>query len=346
MNGIADHVGDCVSVVVIGRNEGARLQRCLRSVLACGTRRVVYVDSGSTDDSVKLAREMGVVVEELDGSVPFTAARARNAGFWRLWQVFGPTEYVQFVDGDCELHPQWIGRGVRELHSRAEVAVVCGRLRERFAWASIYNRLCDIEWNGPVGQVSECGGVAMYRASCLCAERGFDPSVPAGEEPELCVRLRRRGWKIIRLDVEMGWHDAAMDRFGQWWRRAVRSGYGYAMGAAMHGRSPQRHWVRQTCSIWVWGLIVPLVVVGFAWPSRGASALLLSGYGLLMWRAYRSMRQRGYGHADWWLYCVFCVLAKFPQVLGQLRYWAYRVTAPARPASRCDAAAVLGGADR
>ena len=66
-----------VSVVVIGRNEGERLKRCLAS-LATDSTCIVYVDSGSSDGSVDHARKSGVDVVELDLSIPFTAARARK----------------------------------------------------------------------------------------------------------------------------------------------------------------------------------------------------------------------------------------------------------------------------
>src|SRR6476660_3526039 len=83
-----------VAVVAIGRNEGERLQRCLESVRPqCET--IVYVDSGSDDGSVDLARGLGVEVVELDMSIPFTAARARNEGLRRLRELRPSLEYVQ-----------------------------------------------------------------------------------------------------------------------------------------------------------------------------------------------------------------------------------------------------------
>ena len=75
-----------IGVVVIGRNEGQRLERCLRS-LAQGADKVMYVDSGSTDGSLQLAANLGVEVLALDMSTPFTAARARNEGFAALHQL-------------------------------------------------------------------------------------------------------------------------------------------------------------------------------------------------------------------------------------------------------------------
>ena len=223
-----------VGVIAIGRNEGERLRRCLASVAGRGMP-VVYVDSASTDGSVALARQIGAEVVELDMSLPFSAARARNAGFERLVQVAPHVRFVQFVDGDCEVVEGWIDRARRELDARPEVAVVCGRRRERHREASIYNRLADLEWDTPVGEALSCGGDAMMRVDAFRAVGGFDASVAAGEEPELCQRLREKGHKVLRVDAEMTLHDSAMLHFGQWWKRTVRSGYGAADVAARFG---------------------------------------------------------------------------------------------------------------
>jgi glycosyltransferase involved in cell wall biosynthesis len=106
-----------VGAVLIGRNEGARLLRCLASVTGKAVR-VVYVDSGSTDGSVAAAAAAGAEVVVLDMAQPFTAARARNAGIERLRT--GPQlDYIQFVDGDCELQPNWIDTALAFLNSHA-----------------------------------------------------------------------------------------------------------------------------------------------------------------------------------------------------------------------------------
>jgi GT2 family glycosyltransferase len=316
-----------VGVVAIGRNEGERLRRCLESLAGQGLA-MVYVDSGSQDGSVELARGLGVEAVELDMSRPFSAARARNEGFARLLAVAPGARYVQFVDGDCEVVGGWIDRARRELDGRPDVAAVAGRLRERHPERSVYNRLADLEWDTPIGEAQACGGIAMMRVDALRRAGGFDPGLIAGEEPELCVRLRRDGWKIRRIDAEMALHDMAMTRFGQWWRRTVRTGHAYAEGNALHGRSPERHYVRETRSIVVWGLIAPLAALALAWPTRGASlALLLAGCAYLFWRIYRYGRgRRGWSPADARAYAGFVVLGKVPGALGAVRYWLGRLS--------------------
>lgn len=316
-----------VGAVAIGRNEGERLRRCLESLSGQGLA-LVYVDSGSRDGSVDLARRLGVETVDLDMSRPFSAARARNEGFDRLLSVAPGVRYVQFVDGDCEVVGGWIDRARRELDDCPDVAAAAGRLRERHPEQSVYNRLADLEWDTPIGDAKACGGIAMMRVDALRRVGGFDPNLIAGEEPELCVRLRRDGWKIRRIDSEMALHDMAMTRFGQWWRRTVRTGHAYAEGKALHGRPPERHYVRETRSIIVWGLVAPLSALALAWPTRGASlALLVAGYAYLFWRIYRyGRRSRGWNPSDALAYAWFVVLGKIPGALGVMRYWLGRLS--------------------
>jgi len=306
-----------IGVVVIGRNEGERLRRCLESVV-WHTRKVLYVDSGSTDGSVDIARSLGVVVIELDMAVPFTAARARNEGFRRLREVAPDLGYVQFVDGDCEVVPGWLGKAVLFLDEHADVAVVCGRRRERFPDRSVYNMLCDIEWNTPVGEAKDCGGDAMVRAVALEQVKGYRDDVIAGEDSELCLRLLAADWNIWRLDAEMTLHDAAMLRFGQWWKRTVRGGHAFAERAYLHGASPERHCVRETLSAWVFGGILPLASLAamYAWGALGFA--LLAIYPLQVVRL--AQRGRRSTRENWW-WAFFLVLGKFPEMLGQLRFW-------------------------
>lgn len=319
-----------VGAVAIGRNEGARLGRCLRSLVG-KVALVVYVDSGSNDGSVELARSLGCEVVVLGTRVPFTAARARNAGVDRLRARMPQLRYVQLVDGDCEVVDGWLERARDRLNERSELAIVCGRRRERYPEASIYNRLCDIEWDTPIGEALACGGDAMVRIDAFESVGGFDPMLIAGEEPELCVRLRQAGWKIERLRAEMTLHDAAITRFSQWWRRTKRAGHAYAEGAALHGAAPERHCVRETRRIWFWGAAVPALAFGAAVPTLGLSFALLGGYGVSAARVYRDARQRGRTREEALPYALFTTLGKVPELLGVLELHASRARGRRRP---------------
>lgn len=303
-----------VGVVAIGRNEGERLRRCLDALP--GGMAVVYVDSASTDDSVDQARRRGVEVVELDVSTPFTAARARNAGLRRLADRRPDLRFVQVIDGDCALVPGWLEAALDEMERDPRLAVVCGRRRELFPEASIYNRLCDIEWDTPVGEAMSCGGDALIRLRALAEVGGYDDALIAGEEPELCARMRGRGWRISRIDREMTRHDAAMTRFGQWWRRSMRSGHGFAQVNASH---PDLY-RRELRSSMVWGAVLPaLALVSAPWTGGLGLALLLAypaQWGRIALR-YRARSSPG----DAALYATSCVLGKLPEAAGASRYW-------------------------
>jgi GT2 family glycosyltransferase len=310
---------DGVGCVAIGRNEGERLRACLSSLQRSASA-VVYVDSGSTDGSVAMARALGVDVVDLDLSIPFTAARARNVGYQHLARTVSGVELIQFVDGDCEVVEGWMERAAARLRERAALAAVCGRRRERFPQASIYNRVCDVEWDTPVGEARACGGDAMMRLAALEKVGGYDPSLIAGEEPELCVRLRAAGYRIERLEAEMTLHDAAMTKASQWWRRNVRAGHAYAEGVAMHGRAPERHCVGPYRRALFWGGGVPLLAFGGALATAGLSLLLLGGYPVSAARAYRSVRRQGRSTGDALLAAVSMTVGKFPELQGVTKY--------------------------
>jgi glycosyltransferase involved in cell wall biosynthesis len=319
-----------VGVVVIGRNEGARLERCLKSARGPAGR-AVYVDSGSADGSAERALALGAEVVQLDMARPFTAARARNAGLARLLAMDPGIDFVQFVDGDCELAEGWIELAARELERCPDVAVLCGRRRERHPEASSFNRLCDLEWNTPLGEASACGGDALMRARVISALGGYREDMIAGEEPELCVRIRDAGWKILRADAEMTLHDAAMTRWSQWWRRTLRSGHAYAEGAALHGGPPWFHNRRQVRSTFFWGLACPgalaiSLLAALVEPRSllGALGIVLL-YGMLMVRVYRHRRRRGDTPRDSRLYAIFICLGKLPEAVGMVRYWSDRL---------------------
>ncbi|MGB2833853.1 MAG: glycosyltransferase [Methylotenera sp.] len=305
-----------VGVVIIGRNEGERLVNCLRS-LADTPCQLVYVDSGSTDDSVNVARKLGAEVVVLDMSIPFTAARARNEGFAYLKSLDPQIEVVQFVDGDCEVIATWLEKASAFLGEHIEVAAVCGRLRERYPNKTVYNKLCDQEWNTPIGEAKACGGIALMRVMAFEKVDGFRADLIAGEEPELCLRLRAAGWKIWRLDEEMALHDAAMTKFSQWWKRATRAGYAFAEGAYLHGATPERHWVGESRRAWIWGFGIPAValiigLINFKW---GLLSLLI--YPIQVIRL--AIRNSSEGSPSWMM-AFFQVLGKFPEMLGQVKF--------------------------
>ncbi|MFT5082505.1 MAG: glycosyltransferase involved in cell wall biosynthesis [Lentisphaeria bacterium] len=312
-----------IGVVVIGRNEGDRLVRCLQSLrdqLPDNTP-IVYVDSGSNDNSIANAKALEVHTIALDMSIPFTAARSRNTGFDYLQKEFPEMKYVQFLDGDCELVSGWMEKAIGHLSNNNRSAVVCGRRRERFPDSSPYNLMADMEWNTPVGDTGACGGDALIRVAALAEISGFNPRLICGEEPDMCFRLRSKGWKIFRLDAEMTLHDAAIFKFSQFWKRSLRGGWFVGEGCSMYGKTDERYLVKENRSGLLWGLIIPLLSLLLVWPSQGLSLFAFAGYPLLAWRVYQYRRSAFEDDSrSATIYAFLVAVSKFPQAVGQLQF--------------------------
>lgn len=308
-----------IGVVIIGRNEGARLIECLESVVGRG-HAVVYVDSGSEDGSPEAAARLGADVVALDMATPFTAARARNAGFEQLEKTGAPT-FVQFVDGDCAVIDGWIETAAQFLRDNDKVAVACGAVREKFPERSIFNRLCDREWATPEGETAYCGGNAMMRARAFKEAGGFRETLIAGEEPELCVRLRMRDWKIMRLGSDMVRHDIAMTSLGQWLKRARRAGHAYGEVSTLHPGAPERIWVRQTRRALAWSGLLALGLIG----GLLLHPLLFLLLALFPAQIARIALRDKPATQDSWAYGALLVLQKPWEAAGVIQYWIGRL---------------------
>jgi GT2 family glycosyltransferase len=326
-----DSVFTKLGLVVIGRNEGARLACCLMSVRDVPHR--VYVDSGSTDGSVALARSNQVAVVELPVPPKFTAARARNSGLAQLLKTNPDLEFVQMVDGDCEVQAGWIDAAVTALRAESDLALVFGRTRERYPERSIYNALCDDEWNSPPGEAAVCGGNALFRVSALRQVDFYNPAMIAGEDTELSMRLRKRGWRLRSLDAEMTLHDAAITRLSQWWVRTRRSGHAYGEMAFLHPDARDPNWPRTVSRIVLWGGVMPLLflislsVALIANPRWWiVTALVLLPWPIRMVQLAQRQFRRGLSLRVARASGISLMAGKIPQFLGLLAYHWNRVT--------------------
>jgi GT2 family glycosyltransferase len=237
-------------------------------------------------------------------------------------------EFVQFLDGDCEVSPDWLENALAAALAEPDLAAVFGRRRERFPDRSVYNRMCDEEWNVPVGLAASCGGDALFRSEALVQADGYSDDLIAGEEPDICLRLRQMGWRIRRIDAEMTLHDAAIYKFSSWWKRAERSGFAYAEHMWRHGRKADPQWRRQVLSIIGWTLLLPAAAVLIL--SSYAVAHLLAtliaafvglGYGLQVIRIARRKHAKG---APWHFALssgTLIVLGKFAEFSGVAKCW-------------------------
>ena len=310
-----------VSVVVIGRNEGERLARCLASVARAdwGATRceLIYVDSRSGDDSVARAAQMGARALVLDDASP-CAAKARNLG-WR--QARG--EYILFLDGDTELHPEFVGNALGALHD-GRLCAVWGHRRESRPQQSWYTRVLDLDWVYPTGRTLYFGGDALVRRAALQAVGGFDPALKAGEEPELCARLRARGWEIEHIDAPMTSHDLAVRSFRGYWRRAYRSGIAYAEVAERMRLLGDPLWQKEAARDFRHGLLylsAPLLfVAALAWSPWAALALAALALALVARTAVRCAWKAPGRPLLLLNYALHSHFQKIPAFFGQLEW--------------------------
>jgi glycosyltransferase involved in cell wall biosynthesis len=312
-----------LSVVIIGRNEGQRLARCIASVqsakwMGCAIE-VIYADSGSSDGSPALAAATGARVIEVTSSSP-TAALGRNAG----WKA-SSAEFILFLDGDTILHPEFLEHAFNAIHADVSIAAVWGHRREIDCKRSIYNRILDLDWIFAPGFTDYCGGDVLMRRSALIAVDGYDATLIAGEEPELCRRMRANGYRILHIDVSMTGHDLAMVHFSQYWKRALRAGHAYAEISSRFRNTPDRFWQPQRRqnlirgTFWSVSLIVAVV---YAVLSR--SLLPVAAWVALLFL----LSVRSAWHARWksdsaftlFLYGIHSHLQQIPILIGQLQF--------------------------
>jgi glycosyltransferase involved in cell wall biosynthesis len=311
-----------LSVVVIGRNEGERLAACLHSVQHMRrdgfTVETIYVDSGSVDGSVELAEAMGARVVALSPERP-SAALGRNAG-WRA----GLGEMILFLDGDTILDPEFVAASLPEFNA-PEIAIVWGHRRETRPRSSMYVRMLDLDWIYAPGFTPYCGGDALMRRVVLESVGGFDDTLIAGEEPELCRRIAAKGFRILHVDRKMTGHDLAIHHFSQYWRRNTRAGYAFAEVSDMLKARGESFWEEEAVKNRNRALThIAVLLAGVL-----GSVLLRSALPLALMIAFfaaislRSALKNRWKTDDWVALLLFGIHSHFQQLpifWGQLKY--------------------------
>lgn len=316
-----------VGFVVIGRNEGERLQACLSAIKQlCPDSTVIYVDSGSSDDSVAFAESLKYQVVELDLSIPFTAARARNAGFRALAKLNPDLEYIQFLDGDCELQPDWIEAANSALDGSENVGIVSGRRVEKYKDSSIYNTLMDIEWDTPIGETRAVPGDMCVRKTLFKEINGFTENIISAEDDDFCIRARNSGYKILRLDVVMTFHDANITNVRQWYKRSKRGGHGYANINHLHGQAPEYYFKKELMSVFFWGGVYPFLLTISFFINATLTFALISIYLLFIFKTILRKMIDGYSLKISFSYGYLIYTGKIAELIGVLQYWKTHIT--------------------
>ena len=323
MNTNNQHIDSKIGLVVIGRNEGQRLLLSLQSMQSSHCP-IIYVDSGSSDNSVEIAKPLVNCVHQLDSATPFSAARARNEGCQHLTTLFPSLQYIQFVDGDCVIDEGWLTAAQAAIEQDEKRAAVIGHLQELNPDASIYNRMCAMEWRSPAGELTNfgaLGGISMIRADVFKQLGGFKANVIAGEDSEFGVRLSLAGYKVVKIDHIMAVHDANISTFQQWWKRAVRGGHAIGQRADLNGATIAKDCVKERKSTLVWGVFLPIVALILLIFAGCWGLLILLTYVFLAIKVYFYRRKQGENSRDAFTYAQFMPFVKIANGLGLLKFY-------------------------
>jgi len=233
-----------VSVVIIGLNEEKLLGNSLAAVIGSKINdfdiEIIYVDSGSIDRSLDIANSFSQVTSYKLSCEDVSAAKARNLGAKQAKGTF-----IQFVDGDSELDANWLTFAYRHLSQHSNTACVFGALEESHPESNIYTKVCSFDWYIPPGEYRLCGGNAFWRKSYLEDANFFDETLSAGEEPDLCYRVRQLGGRIFCIDAPMVKHDLEMNSFVEYWQRGVINGKAYAAIGLRYRNHKEKLWFKE-----------------------------------------------------------------------------------------------------
>ena len=311
-----------VSIVIIGRNEGARLVKCIESAqnleYPADKMEIIYVDSLSSDGSADRVKKMGIEKVYVLKEEKTCAAMGRNLG---LEHAKG--DLILFLDGDTQISSDFLSAAVPHFDND-EIAIVYGR-RTEIHPESLYIRLCGSDWSQRIPGFTETSAGDVLMRSRVIREIGGYKEIIAGEDPEMSNRVINGGYKILFLDKDMVRHDLGMHSFRQYWRHSVRSGFAYAVVADITKLRPIPLWVDKNRKIRLQGLIYILA------PLLGATASVLLGTplpfliylilgGLILGRSYVKNRKRGIKGTFNAVYTLHSHFLKIPLIIGQLTY--------------------------
>ncbi len=310
-----------LSVVVIGRNEGDRLSKCLESVKQMNfpqeKTELIYVDSSSVDDSVQRAESLGAKVIQVDSS-HHTAALARNLG----WKV-AEGEFVLFLDGDTLLDRDFVAASLPKF-SHPDLGIIFGNRKEMCPKKSVYNRVLDLDWSMRMGYTDMCGGDAIIRRTVLEQVNGYNSSLIAGEEPEMCNRMQEKGVLILHLNTTMTLHDLNMTSFSAYWRRCFRTGYTYASISHLTRSRPKVLWRKNSFHNFLKGSLLLFLFIGSLSVLKVSfipMTLFFGILGLFVLRTAIKARSKTKDLLTCLLYGVHAHFQHIPMLFGQLTFW-------------------------
>lgn len=321
-------------VVIVGGDPKASPEAAIRSV--ADGRTVVFAPLAPMPEAEAIARAAGAIVIENGGKALQTGGRARNAGYRQLKKLAPHIKYVQFLDADGIIDPDWITAAERFMERRPEVAVIDGAVRSRSGRRFPFATLSEQRRNETSGEiVTTASEGALVRASAFEAAGGFRGDLLSCDIEDLCIRQRRRGAHVWRLESDMMIREPRQASFSAWWSAALQRGFDKAYAMSLHGGPPERHGVAETAQAVIWGCVFPLAIAVFAGLGAFAAsmfapmtpapfvaaAIVAAGVAVYLVKYLASVFRRGFFRPSSWRNGFYAVFGRFGEFLGALRLW-------------------------
>ncbi|MAW80282.1 MAG: hypothetical protein CMI63_08580 [Parvularcula sp.] len=319
-----------IGVVIIGADPRVSPEAAIRSVPeGCS---VVFAPLGPMNEAVAAARKAGAEIAEA-GKGPQTAGRAKNAGYRHLKKIMPGMRYVQFMDASSALDPDWFASAEKFMERRPEVAVIEGSTRRRNGDHVSFPTVAEQrKYQTPGEIVAVAAPGAFMRTEAFEAAGGFRGDLLSCEDDDLCIRQRRRGAHIWRLETDMMIREP---RKMGWWKRAVLRGFDNAYAMSLHGGPPERHGVGETVRAVIWGFFIPFAIIVAAGLAAAAAAMLapltpapvaaaaVLALGALLYalKILASIIRRGPFRIASWGEAFGAIFGRFAEAMGVFRFW-------------------------
>jgi len=267
------------------RDDASRLRQCLASVAANGHRdecEIVVADNGSKDASPQVAREAGALVVELPRA---TVAEMRNVA---AQKAHG--DLLAFVDADHLIGQLWVesafdlfrdpGIAAAGAHYSSPgdanwVQRAYGRFRP------VLRGVRDADWLG--------SGNLIVRQEAFRSVGGFDASLEACEDVDLCNRLRLRGYRLVSDDRLSSVHQGDPASLRAVFRGELWRGRGN-MTVTLRGPWTPRALTSVVIPVFNLGCLILVAVGAIGWPWTGPVPVILGLSGLGATLALRVFR--------------------------------------------------------
>ena len=223
-----------VHIIILNWNGKDLTLDCLKSLtrVKYNNYKILVVDNGSTDDSVKVIQNEypNVEILQLDKNIGY--AGGNNAGFEHIKNQ--NPEYVLFLNNDTIVDPNFIEPLVKPLLDNSEIYQTVPKI----FYANSKNKIwyAGGKVNLGLGQIYHIG-IRKYNSSqytksqytdyatgcCFCMRSndfeklgGFDTSFPMyGEDVDLSLRIRANEKKILYVPDSIIWHKVSASIGGE-----------------------------------------------------------------------------------------------------------------------------------